>query len=175
MAPTRAGDIDPAILPYLLGKGFSGEELDNIMNKQSGFLGMAGVTQVAWGWQAGLQHPVCNNRRPAGRMGARRVAWPSAALVAAGRHFWVTCVLRPPPPSFQLTGSIDVRTVEECALKGDEECMLALAVSLLSSSSRAGKLAEAASCSLKLRACWRPARFRLCACAGAEGAYALQM
>lgn len=36
-----------------------------------------------------------------------------------------------PPPAVQPAGSIDVRTVEECALKGDEECLLALAVSRL--------------------------------------------
>ncbi|KAI7838679.1 hypothetical protein COHA_007481 [Chlorella ohadii] len=68
MMGTRCGDIDPAIVPYLLGKGYTAAELDELMNKQSGFLGLA--------------------------------------------------------------GSIDVRTVEECALKGDEECLLALAVYL---------------------------------------------
>lgn len=40
-----------------------------------------------------------------------------------------------PLPAVQPAGSIDVRTVEECALKGDEECMLALAVRWLAQGS----------------------------------------
>lgn len=48
-----AGDIDPAIPPYLMGKGFTAAELDHLMNKQSGFLGLAGGQQAAGGaWVA---------------------------------------------------------------------------------------------------------------------------
>lgn len=41
---TRCGDIDATILPYLITKfNFTPEELDKIMNKQSGYLGISGV------------------------------------------------------------------------------------------------------------------------------------
>jgi acetate kinase len=39
---TRCGDIDPAIIFYLLGKGYSGDELNNLLNKKSGLLGVSG-------------------------------------------------------------------------------------------------------------------------------------
>lgn len=41
---TRCGDIDPAIVPFLVGKGYSIQEVDNMMNKQSGVLGVSGVS-----------------------------------------------------------------------------------------------------------------------------------
>lgn len=42
---TRCGDIDPAIIPYLMDvKGYSYEEVNNIMNKKSGVLGLSGVS-----------------------------------------------------------------------------------------------------------------------------------
>lgn len=42
---TRCGDIDPAIIPYLMAvKGYSYEEVNNIMNKKSGVLGLSGVS-----------------------------------------------------------------------------------------------------------------------------------
>ncbi|WP_313119111.1 acetate/propionate family kinase [Proteiniclasticum ruminis] len=42
---TRCGDIDPAIIPYLMEvKGYSYEEVNNIMNKKSGVLGLSGVS-----------------------------------------------------------------------------------------------------------------------------------
>jgi acetate kinase len=42
---TRAGDIDPAILEYLhLKEGMSYEHLYNMLNKQSGLLGISGLT-----------------------------------------------------------------------------------------------------------------------------------
>lgn len=39
---TRCGDIDPAIVTYLLGKGHSAKDVDALMNKKSGFAGLAG-------------------------------------------------------------------------------------------------------------------------------------
>lgn len=39
---TRCGDIDPAIVTYLLGHGRTAKEVDAMMNKQSGFAGLAG-------------------------------------------------------------------------------------------------------------------------------------
>lgn len=42
---TRCGDIDPAITSFLLNKeGLSAKELDNLMNKKSGVLGISGVS-----------------------------------------------------------------------------------------------------------------------------------
>ena len=42
---TRCGDIDPAIPVYIMKKtGMSLEQVDNIMNKQSGVLGISGVS-----------------------------------------------------------------------------------------------------------------------------------
>jgi acetate kinase len=39
---TRCGDIDPAILPYLMNKeNISAKEIDNIINKKSGILGLS--------------------------------------------------------------------------------------------------------------------------------------
>ena len=41
---TRCGDIDATILPYLINKfNFTPEELDKVMNKQSGYIGISGV------------------------------------------------------------------------------------------------------------------------------------
>lgn len=42
---TRCGDIDASILPYIMEKlNLSCKEMDNIMNKQSGLLGISGVS-----------------------------------------------------------------------------------------------------------------------------------
>lgn len=42
---TRCGDIDPAIVTYVMNKeGLSPKEMDNLMNKQSGVLGISGVS-----------------------------------------------------------------------------------------------------------------------------------
>jgi acetate kinase len=44
MMGTRSGSIDPAIPAYLLRHGTSAHDLDNILNKQSGLLGVSGFT-----------------------------------------------------------------------------------------------------------------------------------
>jgi acetate kinase len=42
---TRSGDIDPAIIPFLMDKeDLSTKEIDNILNKKSGLLGVSGVS-----------------------------------------------------------------------------------------------------------------------------------
>ncbi len=42
---TRCGSIDPAIIPFLMQKeGLSASEIDSILNKKSGILGVSGVT-----------------------------------------------------------------------------------------------------------------------------------
>ncbi len=42
---TRCGDIDPAIIPFVMDKeGLSSKEVDQMMNKQSGALGLSGIS-----------------------------------------------------------------------------------------------------------------------------------
>src|SRR6056297_3418253 len=42
---TRSGDIDPAIIPFLMDKeDLDSKEIDNILNKKSGLLGVSGVS-----------------------------------------------------------------------------------------------------------------------------------
>ena len=41
---TRSGDFDPAILFYLAGKGFTVKQLDTLCNKESGLLGISGIS-----------------------------------------------------------------------------------------------------------------------------------
>jgi acetate kinase len=41
---TRSGDLDPAILFYLADKGYDAEALKNLCNKQSGLLGISGIS-----------------------------------------------------------------------------------------------------------------------------------
>jgi acetate kinase len=40
---TRSGDLDPGVVFHLVRGGMSGEEVDTLLNKRSGLLGMAGV------------------------------------------------------------------------------------------------------------------------------------
>lgn len=44
MMGTRCGDIDPSVLEYLLKKGWTPEQLHNLLVKKSGFLGISGIT-----------------------------------------------------------------------------------------------------------------------------------
>ena len=45
MMGTRCGDIDPAIVPYLMKKeGMTPDEADTMMNKKSGLLGVTGIS-----------------------------------------------------------------------------------------------------------------------------------
>ncbi len=44
MMGTRSGDVDPAILLYLLERGFTVEQLNDVLNKQSGLLGLSGIS-----------------------------------------------------------------------------------------------------------------------------------
>lgn len=44
MMGTRSGDIDPSILIDLLRKGYTGEQLDEILNRKSGLLGVSGIS-----------------------------------------------------------------------------------------------------------------------------------
>ena len=41
---TRSGDLDPAILGFLMERGFSSKDLMKILNKESGLLGLSGIS-----------------------------------------------------------------------------------------------------------------------------------
>lgn len=41
---TRTGSMDPAVVTYLINKGMSAKEVDNLMNKKSGVFGISGVS-----------------------------------------------------------------------------------------------------------------------------------
>ncbi len=43
---TRCGDIDPGIIFYLASQGYSIKDIDNILNKQSGLLGICGTSDM---------------------------------------------------------------------------------------------------------------------------------
>ncbi|MGR3811326.1 acetate/propionate family kinase [Jiulongibacter sp. NS-SX5] len=43
---TRSGDIDPSVLMYLMGKGYSKDDLSQLLNKQSGMLGLTGSSDL---------------------------------------------------------------------------------------------------------------------------------
>jgi acetate kinase len=45
MMGTRSGSVDPAILIYLIRhRGYSADQLDKILNQQSGLLGVSGIS-----------------------------------------------------------------------------------------------------------------------------------
>ena len=43
---TRSGDIDPAIIFYLMREGYSAEDIENILNKKSGLKGLCGYNDM---------------------------------------------------------------------------------------------------------------------------------
>lgn len=49
---TRSGDIDPGAMLHLLRNGYSVDELDRLLNAQSGFVGLAGHTDMRDVWAA---------------------------------------------------------------------------------------------------------------------------
>ena len=52
---TRCGDIDPAIVPYIMEKeNLSPAEINNVMNKKSGFLGVSGISSDGRDLQAAI-------------------------------------------------------------------------------------------------------------------------
>jgi len=44
MMGTRSGDIDPSIIFYLADRGFSNDEINHMLNKKSGLLGLSGIS-----------------------------------------------------------------------------------------------------------------------------------
>ena len=59
MMGTRSGNIDPAIIPYLMRKGelTSADDIDKLLNKKSGMLGVSGISsdnqEIERGFKAG--------------------------------------------------------------------------------------------------------------------------
>lgn len=43
---TRSGDIDPSVVFYLYDKGYSSKEINDLLNKQSGMLGLTGFNDM---------------------------------------------------------------------------------------------------------------------------------
>jgi acetate kinase len=43
---TRCGDIDPGLFPFLAAQGYTISDIDKLMNKQSGLLGMCGAADL---------------------------------------------------------------------------------------------------------------------------------
>ena len=43
---TRSGDIDPSVVFYLYDKGYSSNDINNLLNKQSGMLGLTGFNDM---------------------------------------------------------------------------------------------------------------------------------
>ena len=41
---TRSGDIDPSIVFFLMDRGYTSQDLNNILNKKSGLLGLTGIS-----------------------------------------------------------------------------------------------------------------------------------
>ncbi len=44
MMGTRSGDLDPAILLYLMERGYSSKDLNQMLNKKGGLLGLSGIS-----------------------------------------------------------------------------------------------------------------------------------
>lgn len=44
MMGTRSGDIDPAIIPFLMERGYSSKDITSLLNKKSGLLGLSGIS-----------------------------------------------------------------------------------------------------------------------------------
>lgn len=41
---TRSGDVDPAVITYLMRKGLSADEIDQVLNRESGLRGLSGIS-----------------------------------------------------------------------------------------------------------------------------------
>ncbi len=53
---TRCGDIDVSIIPYMIKQtGINYQDIDNVINKQSGLLGISGVSSDSRDIEAGIQ------------------------------------------------------------------------------------------------------------------------
>ena len=59
---TRCGDIDATIIPYMIRKGMEVDEIDRVMNKESGFLGISGqysdARDIVDAWKEGDERAI---------------------------------------------------------------------------------------------------------------------
>jgi acetate kinase len=53
---TRSGDLDPAVIPYMVSRGLGVEEVDRILNHQSGLLGVSGLSNDMRDLEAAAGH-----------------------------------------------------------------------------------------------------------------------
>lgn len=61
---TRCGDIDPAIVPYVMEKeGLTPDQVNTVMNKKSGFLGVSGVSSDARDLDTAIREGGANSAR----------------------------------------------------------------------------------------------------------------
>ena len=61
---TRCGDIDPAIVPYVMEKeGLTPDQVNTVMNKKSGFLGVSGVSSDARDLDTAISEGGANSAR----------------------------------------------------------------------------------------------------------------
>lgn len=61
---TRCGDIDPAIVPYVMEKeNLTPDQVNTVMNKKSGFLGVSGVSSDARDLDAAIKEGGANSAR----------------------------------------------------------------------------------------------------------------
>ncbi len=81
MMGTRSGDIDPAVIPYMVSRGLSIDEVERALNKESGLLGVSGVSNDMRDVQAAEAE---GNERAAlaRRMFVYRLAWNFGAQFA---------------------------------------------------------------------------------------------
>ena len=43
MMATRSGDLDPGVLIYLLGRGYDERQLERLVERESGLIGVSGI------------------------------------------------------------------------------------------------------------------------------------
>ena len=61
---TRCGDIDPAIVPYIMEKeNLTPDQVNTVMNKKSGFLGVSGVSSDARDLDTAIKEGSANSER----------------------------------------------------------------------------------------------------------------
>lgn len=88
---TRSGDIDPAIIFYLMEQGFSAHEISKMLNKSSGLLGISGISSdVRDLWLhykrkscAARHAPSCSAKRCGARRALELFAYRIAKYIAA--------------------------------------------------------------------------------------------
>jgi hypothetical protein len=94
-APCCTGDLDPALVSYMVDHGLTPAQVHDIMNFRSGFLGMAGEHLV----EASLQLPCCIAHafpQIAGQRGCPAGSLPSCCQPLRHGRAWA-CYAEVPP------------------------------------------------------------------------------